>query len=100
MSEGEPKSAFEIAMEKLRARGDFPEARLTEEQKAEIAEIRGRHKAKVAELEIHHQSDLRKAMDSEDFEQLEKLKETFAREKERLNQEVEEQVRKVRETKK
>ena len=51
MSEDEPKSAVELAMEKLRARGDFAETPLTDAQKAEIADTRSLYRAKIAELE-------------------------------------------------
>jgi hypothetical protein len=100
MSEGEPKSAYEIAMEKLRARGDYQETSLSDEQKAEIAELRNRHKAKIAELEIKHQGDLRQAIESGSFEDAERLQEEFAGERARLEKELEAQVEKVRQQKK
>ena len=51
MSDDEaPKSAVELAMEKLRASG-FEETKLTDDQKAEIAELRSRCRASIAELE-------------------------------------------------
>jgi hypothetical protein len=93
MSEDEPKSAIEIAMEKLRARGDFEEKALSDEQKAEIAEIRSRTKARIAELEIKQASKMRQAAS---YEELESLKEELVREKQRLNDEMESEVRNVR----
>ncbi|MBK5298685.1 MAG: hypothetical protein JJE40_16140 [Vicinamibacteria bacterium] len=54
-----PKSAYELAMERLRQRdaeaGDVRES-VTGEQKAEIAEVRNRAEARIAELKILHQS--------------------------------------------
>ena len=51
-----PKSAFELAMEKLeardRARGDAPPTALTAPQKEAIAEARAKAKAERAEWEI------------------------------------------------
>jgi hypothetical protein len=73
MSNDAPKSAFELAMERLRrkdkeaSRDDRP---LTDEQKAAIAEIREWYKAKVAECEILHQAALRKARSHEEIERL------------------------------
>jgi hypothetical protein len=93
VSEDEPKSAVEIAMEKLRARGDFSEKPLTDEQKAEIAEIRTRYKAKIAELEIRQQDKMKKASS---FEELEGLREELLKEKAGLNEKMEADVRKVR----
>lgn len=56
-----PKSAYELAMERLRQKdaeaGDVREA-ITDEQKAEIAEVRSRAEARIAELKILHQSKL------------------------------------------
>ena len=73
MSDDAPKSAFELAMERLRrkdkeaSRDDRP---LTDEQKAAIAEVREWYKAKVAECEILHQAALRKARSHEEIERL------------------------------
>ena len=54
-----PKSAYELAMERLRQKdaesGDVRDA-ITDEQKAEIAEVRSRAEARIAELKILHQS--------------------------------------------
>jgi hypothetical protein len=96
MSEDEPKSAIELAMEKLRARGDFVETPLTDAQKAEIAETRSFYRARIAELEIQEESKMRQATS---LEELEAMKEALAKEKERLNQEMEEKVRRIRGTK-
>ena len=89
----EPKSAVELAMEKLRARGDFTETSLTDAQKAEIADIRSLYQSKIAELEIH---DAVKMKQATTLEELEAMKEALAKEKEHLNQEMEDKVKKVR----
>ena len=94
MSEDEPRSAVEIALEKLRARGDFSQKPLTDEQKAQIAEIRTRYKARIAELEINQQDKMNKASS---HEELESFKEELVKEKTRLNEKMEAEVRKVRE---
>lgn len=90
---GAPKSAFELAMEKLKARGGYKERKLTNEQKAEIADVRSRYRARIAEAEIQHQSKLSTVTS---YEELEKVKNELAREKERLNGEMEEKVKEVR----
>jgi hypothetical protein len=91
--EGAPKSAFELAMEKLKARGDYEEKKLSDEQKKAIADIRSRYRARIAEVEIQHQAKLA-AVTS--YEELEKVKNELARDKERLNAEMEEKVEEVR----
>lgn len=94
MSDDEaPKSAVELAMEKLRASG-FPETELSDAQKAEIAEIRSRFRAKIAELEIHHQGKLGGIAS---FEEVEILKGELNKEKARLEAEMEKEVSRVRE---
>jgi len=91
--EGAPKSAYELAMEKLKARGDYKERKLTGKQKAAIAEIRSRYRARIAEAEIHHQSKLATVTT---YEELDKVKNELVRDKERLNAEMEEKVEEVR----
>ena len=91
--EGAPKSAVELAMEKLRARG-FEEKILSDEQKSEIAEIRSRYRAKVAELEIQYEPKLRAAVS---LEELESLESELRKEKARLEEEMERKVSEVRE---
>jgi hypothetical protein len=59
------KSAYELALERLERQGiERPrEEALTEKQKAEIAELRRRTEAKLAELEILHRDRLGKIGD-------------------------------------
>ena len=96
MSEDEPKSAVELAMEKLRARGDFTETSLTDAQKAEIADIRSLYKSKIAEHEIHEAAKMKQATT---LEELETMKEALAKEKGRLSNEMEDKVKKIRSSK-
>jgi len=96
MSEDEPKSAMELAMEKLRARGDFVETLLTDAQKADIADTRSFYRARIAELEIQEESKMKQVAT---LEELQALKEALAKEKERLNQEMENKVQRIRGTK-
>ena len=96
----EPKSAFEIAMEKLKATGDANTTSLTDAQKAEIAEIRSRFRAKVAELEIRHQEQMKKAVAQRSVEEIEKLRQQLTAEKARLHQDEENLVQKARQPRK
>jgi hypothetical protein len=79
-----PKSAYEIAMERLRKKDSeagVEERPLTGEQKAAIAEARQVHDAKIAEREILHQAALRGATS---HEEVERLNEELRRDRERL----------------
>ena len=66
--DGAPKSAYELAMERLRkkdADAGVTQATITDEQKAEIAEVRNRAEARIAELKILHQSKIAAIFDPE-----------------------------------
>ena len=82
-SEG-PKSAYELAMERLRQKdreAGVEERPLSEKQKAAIADARQVYQARVAEREILHQAAVRKAQSREE---LEKLESELARDRDRL----------------
>jgi hypothetical protein len=79
-----PKSAYELAMERLRKQdreAGIEERAVTDEQKAAIAEVRRVYEAKLAEREILHRANLRKAADPAAFEVLE---EEYRRDRERI----------------
>jgi len=84
MSDDAPKSAFELAMQRLQQKdkeanvGDRP---LTDAQKVAIAEVRQVFTAKSAEREILHRAALRKAGT---HEEVELLNENLRRDVERL----------------
>lgn len=55
MSDGSPKSAYELVMERLRkkdAEQGIQRVPLTDAQKAAIAEVRNFYEAKLAEMEV------------------------------------------------
>lgn len=93
-----PKSAWEIALEKLqkqdRERGETGPASLSAGQKKSIAEIRARFQARMAEAEILHRSNQAKA--SGDAEALEKLEEEFRIERRRIEDQREREIAKAR----
>jgi hypothetical protein len=73
MADERPKTAYELAMERLAKKDKEAgtEARpLTEEQKAAVAEARQVYQARVAEREILHRSALAKAQSAEEVEGL------------------------------
>lgn len=93
MSDDEaPKSAVELAMEKLSAR-DGDAVKLTDEQKAAIADIRSRYRAQIAEFEIQHESKLRMVGS---YDEADILRAELQKEKARLEEEMEKKVSEVR----
>lgn len=57
-SDFEPKSAYDLAMERLKkkdAEAGIEHRPLTDEQKAAIGEVRSQYQAKLADLEIRHE---------------------------------------------
>ena len=96
MPDDAPKSAYELAMERLRKKDqeagedDRP---LSDAQKAAIAEIRSFYKSKSAELEILHQAALRKAATREELDQ---LNDNLRRDNERLAGERDRKISAVR----
>lgn len=74
MADGAPKSAFELAMEKLRRQDEatgVETVALTDAQREEIAEVRRAYEAQVAESRILHQSALATTVEPAAREELE-----------------------------
>lgn len=97
MSDQAPKSALELAMERLRkkdAEAGIVGAPLTDQQKAAIAEARSVCEARLAEIKILHQSKLARPFEPEARAQLE---EEFRRDAQRLNDERDRKIERIRE---
>lgn len=88
------KSAYELAMERLEK--GAPSVKLTDEQKAQIAEIDSSYKARIAEKELFLQGKIREASSSGTYEELEKLEKQLAMEIRRLQEDWEEKKQKLR----
>ncbi len=91
-----PKSAYELAMERLRKKDEAAGVHtrpLTDAQKAAIAEIRNFYEAKLAEAEVLHHSKLRTTFDPAARAELE---EQYRRDRERLNSERDSKIEKAR----
>jgi hypothetical protein len=97
MSEDDaPKSAYELAMERLRKRDreqGVEERPLSEDQRQRIADVRRILDARLVEREILYQSDLRKAGT---HEELEKLEQEYQRDRERIVSERAAKIEKIR----
>ena len=88
------KSAYELAMERLEKQS--PTAVLTEEQKAEIAEIDSTFKARIAEREVFLRDQIAKAASESQVEDVAQLQKQLASEIRRLNEDCEAKKAKVR----
>ncbi len=96
MANGAPKSALELAMERLRKKDEeegVTTQPLTDEQKKQIAETRSYYDAKIAEQKILQASALQKVWDPAEREEVDRQ---FRRERERLASDRDAKVEKIR----
>ncbi len=82
------KSAYELAMEKLEK--ESPQQEVSEELKAELAELDSLYKSKLAEREVFLGGKIAEAEATGDFEALEQLQKQLASDKKTLEAELEE----------
>ena len=96
MSDDAPKSAYELAMARLRKKdadaGEI-EAPLTDAQKAAIADVRSVYAAKKAQAEIMHTASRASAYD---VESLARLTEELRRDTDRMQREMDEKIAAIR----
>ena len=93
-----PKSALELAMERLRkkdAETGAVEQKLTDAQKAAIAEARSIYEARVAERQILHREKRLKTYEPADVARME---EEYRRDMDRFAQDRDTRIRKIRDT--
>jgi hypothetical protein len=91
-----PKSAYELAMERLKkkdAETGVVEQKLTDEQKAAIGEARSIYEARVAERQILHRD---KQLTTFDPAAVEKMEEEYRRDMERFASDRDAKIRKIR----
>jgi len=90
------KSAYELAMERLRKKDEeagISRQPVTDEQKAAIAEIRSFYQAKLAEIELLHEGRVRVVMDPAEREALD---EAYRRDRDRLTSDRDAKIEKAR----
>ncbi len=90
------KSAYELAMERLRKQDPGTAKPLTDEQKKQIAEIDGLYKAKIAERELDLKPKLEKARFGGEEAAIETLEKQLREEVQKLREEMERAKEKVR----
>jgi hypothetical protein len=97
MSDDRPKSAVELAMERMRQKDAVDgvnERAPTDDQKAAIAEVRSLHASKTAELEILHRAKMAGVFDPAQRAQAD---DEYRRELVRINEDLERKIGKIRE---
>ena len=88
------KSAYELAMQRLEKQS--PTAKITEEQKREIAEIESISKARIAEKELLLSGEIKKARAAGQPDEVAKLERQLVSELRRLNEDCEAKKEKAR----
>ena len=94
--DGAPKSAYELAMERLRKKDQeagVEERRLTDEERATIADVKQVYEARLAEREILHRSKLAQ---TEDPEARAAVQDDYRRDRERIVSERDRKLEKAR----
>jgi hypothetical protein len=82
------KSAYEIAMERLE-KSSGPSQKLTDDQRARIAEINAAYDAKIAQVRLQYETDLNTVASAEEMRQVqEKLTGEVAELEQRREQEI------------
>jgi hypothetical protein len=98
MSDKPLKSAYELAMERLKAKdreeGVEDSGPLSKKQKERIAELRQEAQAKLAELEILHQKNL--AGTPRDPDEVQKLEENYRTDRARVDSRLESAIARVK----
>ena len=89
------KSAYELAMERLNKTSP-PAAKLTDDQRKQLAELDSKYAAKIAERDLFLQGEYAKAVDKGDYQALEQLEKQRLSERKSLGAELEEKKEKVR----
>lgn len=88
------KSAYELAMERLEK--NAPSTSLTDEQKAQIAEVDSTFKARIAERELFLKDEIRKAQEAGKQEEGDSLQKQLVLDLRRLQEESEAKKEKLR----
>lgn len=88
------KSAYELAMERLSK--SQPTVKLTEKQKAEIADLESRYAAKIANEEILLKEQIAAAAQEGDWDKQQELERRLVAERKKLQGDLEEKKEAVR----
>ncbi len=90
------KSAYELAMERLKADDTEVRQELTDQQKAQIGEIEAIYRAKIAERDVFLKKQLEEVRAQQNFDEENAILKQIASERLMLEEEMEEKKRAVR----
>jgi hypothetical protein len=88
------KSSYELAMERLNKTS--PVIKVTDKQKADLAELDSIYAAKIAERELLVKDELRKAVEKGDMLEVEQLQKQIVSDRKTLSEEKEFKKEKIR----
>ena len=88
------KSSYELAMERLNKSAP-PPAKLTDDQKKQLAELDSVYSAKIAEREIFVKSELAKAAAKGDYESMAQIEKQLTSDRKSLQAELEEKKERI-----
>lgn len=88
------KSAYELAMERLNK--SSPTVKLSNEQKAQLAELDSQCAAKIAERELFLKDEIVKAVDKGDPEAIEQLEKQLLSDRKSIRADFDEKKEKIR----
>ena len=88
------KSAYELAMEKLQK--ESPDIKLTDEQRAELAEVDKKYQAKIAEREVFLEGKIAEAVAAGEYEAADQFQKELSGERKMLQEELEEKKEALR----
>ncbi|MDB6068416.1 MAG: hypothetical protein JWR26_4624 [Pedosphaera sp.] len=91
------KSSYELAMERLNK--SAPAAKMTDKQKADLAEVESKYAAKLAERELLLKDELNKAAHKGDAEAIDQLEKQLMSDRKSIAAEKEEKKEKIRQGK-
>lgn len=88
------KSAYELAMERLNK--SSPTIKLTDEQKAKLADLESQCAAKIAERELFLKNEIAKAVDQADQEAIDQLEKQLVSDRKSIRADFDDKKEKVR----
>ncbi len=88
------KSAYELAMERLNK--SAPAVKLSDEQKAQLADLESQCLAKIAERELLLKAEIAKAIERGDAEAMQQLEKQLVSDRKTLRAQFDEKKEKVR----
>jgi hypothetical protein len=88
------KSAYELAMERLNK--SEPIAKVTDDQKKQLADLDSKYSAKIAERELFLKGEMAKAAAQGDYEGMQQFEQQLVRDRKSIQAELDEKKQEIR----